>query len=746
MNFRDDNSSLIADDRQVAVNGLDVLDAHTVAGNVFVDHAPRTSHSQVAALSSNNTGASDSRADEFGNFRVDGEFGSLIVGTDGNYRYIRTAKQTGSSDLFTYKLIDRNHHDPDAILTIRFVEDAGDFLTLPDGVGPDDLHLVGGDLLVALPDGSQLVFVDGAMFKFVLMADGTQILTAVGPLQSSGGNFLVEVGEISASDGIGPPMLLGDLSAPTELVIDEPVRVEELPPVFRKDDEFGIIIITPGDPAASVNEAGLPARASEPAGSDSTSNTESVAGTIQFISGDPTFSISINGTPITAVGQTISGTFGVLMITSFAETSIGFVYTLADNTAGDSTVDLFSVAVTDGDSDIATATLSIEIVDDLPVIQPDTSTTPAGLDPVSGNVITDAEGDGGGDAVGADGAVVTAVASVNVPASPDLDPGPDFQIAGQYGVLTLSQDGSYSYIRNPGTPGEVSDVFSYTLTDGDGDSSTTTLTIFIGDASPMVGANALVQLDDDVLAGGNAGGTGDDIDAANLTGTLSGEGGDIPLTWAFQLTGAPAGFNYVSNGAGGVLIQQGGITVLTVTLNPANGAYTVTQNAPIDHAAGGDENNQGFTLAYTVTDVDGGSAAGTFAIDVDDDTPVASAATTQPVLVVDETNLAVNASASFAGVFTTAFGADGSAANIAYTLGVNAGSTGLVDTATGEAVVLVLNGRWSSGRHGGRKLVFTCQRRCPRHGHARPAPGGSPSQCRPTPTNRSAWPPTTSSP
>ena len=142
----------------------------------------------------------------------------------------------------------------------------------------------------------------------------------------------------------------------------------------------------------------------------------------------------------------------------------------------------------------------------------------------------------------------------------------------------------------------------------------------------MVGANALVQLDDDVLAGGNAGGTGDDIDAANLTGTLSGEGGDIPLTWAFQLTGAPAGFNYVSNGAGGVLIQQGGITVLTVTLNPANGAYTVTQNAPIDHAAGGDENNQGFTLAYTVTDVDGGSAAGTFAIDVDDDTPVASAA------------------------------------------------------------------------------------------------------------------------
>ena len=58
--------------------------------------------------------------------------------------------------------------------------------------------------------------------------------------------------------------------------------------------------------------------------------------------------------------------------------------------------------------------------------------------------------------------VVTAVASVNVPASPDIDPGPDFLIAGQYGVLTLSPDGSATYVRNPGSPGEVSDVLHAT--------------------------------------------------------------------------------------------------------------------------------------------------------------------------------------------------------------------------------------------------------------------------------------------
>ena len=105
-------------------------------------------------------------------------------------------------------------------------------------------------------------------------------------------------------------------------------------------------------------------------------------------------------------------------------------------------------------------------------------------------------------------------------------------------------------------------------------------------------SNAPVRLDDDALAGGNLGGVGDTVDAANTAGTLSGAGGDGTLTFAFQLTGAPASC-YLSNGAGGVRVEQGGVTVLTVTLNPATGAYAVTQNAPISHAPGTNENNQG---------------------------------------------------------------------------------------------------------------------------------------------------------
>ena len=108
--------------------------------------------------------------------------------------------------------------------------------------------------------------------------------------------------------------------------------------------------------------------------------------------------------------------------------------------------------------------------------------------------------------------------------------------AGAHGVLTLNADGSYSYVRNAGTSGGVTDIFTYTITDGDGDTDTATLTISIADALPVTAANGAVLLDDDAL-GGNAGGTGDDADFANLIGTLAASGGDGPLSWAFQADG-----------------------------------------------------------------------------------------------------------------------------------------------------------------------------------------------------------------
>src|SRR4029079_4749330 len=113
------------------------------------------------------------------------------------------------------------------------------------------------------------------------------------------------------------------------------------------------------------------------------------------------------------------------------------------------------------------------------------------------------------------------------------------------------------------------------------------------------------------------------------------------------------------------------------------------------------------TRAATITDKDGDSANATLNIGQNllfkDDAPsISLSVSTEPVLTVDETNLAVNAGpTSFAGAFTSSFGADG-AGTITYGLHVVAGPSGLVDTGTNEAENL-----YSQGPTGQRRNAAT---------------------------------------
>ncbi|MBR7630960.1 type I secretion C-terminal target domain-containing protein [Aeromonas popoffii] len=169
-----------------------------------------------------------------------------------------------------------------------------------------------------------------------------------------------------------------------------------------------------------------------------------------------------------------------------------------------------------------------------------------------------------------------------------------------------------------------------TVVDGDNDTATGTVSADLGgninfeDDVPSVSSNLTVQLDDDALANGIQDGPNDDDNAVNTNGILAhnfGADGAGSVQWL--TTGAPAGFTYETNLTGALLVKQGATTVLTVTLNSATGVYSVTQNAPIQHANADQENNQAFTLNYQVTDGDGDTASGTLAINVDDDTLLA---------------------------------------------------------------------------------------------------------------------------
>ena len=76
-------------------------------------------------------------------------------------------------------------------------------------------------------------------------------------------------------------------------------------------------------------------------------------------------------------------------------------------------------------------------------------------------------------------------------------------------------------------------------------------------------------------------------------------------------------------------------------------------------------------------------------------------------LVVDETVLGTDAQANFSSLFTPSYGADGAGTVGNYTLGINAGATGLVDTASNQAVTLQVVGGVVQGVTAGGALVFT---------------------------------------
>ncbi|WP_031198831.1 VCBS domain-containing protein, partial [Mesorhizobium sp. LSHC422A00] len=250
-----------------------------------------------------------------------------------------------------------------------------------------------------------------------------------------------------------------------------------------------------GGATTTVYEASLPARAGEPAGSNEPATTETTSGTIGFTSPDGLTTVSLGGHVLTGSAQTFAdGTTGSLTASYVynATTGIGtisYAYTLIDNTLTDPSSTSFAVVVTDADGDSAPAgNLVITIVDDVPTAHADTDSVASNqFTAETGNVLSAVGTTSpvtGIDVKGADGAAVVGVAAGNTNLDVDNAATLGTQVQGSYGKLTLNADGSYSYVRDAGTQGGVSDVFTYTIKDGDGDTSHTTLTIAIGDSTP----------------------------------------------------------------------------------------------------------------------------------------------------------------------------------------------------------------------------------------------------------------------
>ena len=180
---------------------------------------------------------------------------------------------------------------------------AGDnVLVLPAGVTLDDIEVQGRDLVINLPDGTQMIVVNGAIYVPEIVIDGVTVPPmnlaalldsnlsdlpepAAGSQQSSGGDFSDPVNPID------PAYDLGDLLPYTELFFPEPTDQEIIPELVNEPPA--------GTPAfAAVSEEGLDGgnADSNPAGSDTT-DSAFVSGSFDFT--DPNEHLRRIGAPIT---------------------------------------------------------------------------------------------------------------------------------------------------------------------------------------------------------------------------------------------------------------------------------------------------------------------------------------------------------------------------------------------------------------------------------------------------------------
>ena len=271
-----------------------------------------------------------------------------------------------------------------------------------------------------------------------------------------------------------------------------------------------------------------------------------------------------------------------------------------------------------------------------------------------------------------------------------------------------------------------------TKTDGDGDSAQATLNIgqnlIFKDDGPTIGTTGteptLTVDESDLITNASQ------SFAANFSPSYGADGaGANPVSYALGVVAGASGLTDTATGEAVNLSIVGGVVqgrtattdllVFSVSVD-ATGNVTLDQVRAIVHddATNPDDSRSLLadslvTLTATVTDKDGDSTQATLNIGQNlifkDDGPTIGTTGTEPTLTVDESDFSTNATQNFAANFSPSYGADGAGATpVSYALSVIAGASGLIDTATGQAVNLSLNNGVVEGRTAiSNALVFT---------------------------------------
>ncbi|MBS8270683.1 tandem-95 repeat protein, partial [Halomonas litopenaei] len=588
--------------------------------NVQVNEAGLDEGSQSATNSEQVKGqlvATDAQGDDltFKAETIKGSYGEIDIRADGSFTYTLTKPVTSSdnpvddAESFVYTVTDSHGNSATGTITVDVIDD------VPQAVN---------DTPAALQSATSLTTTagNGMLANDVQGADGATVIS----VDTSGMR-----GQLSWNAD-GSYTYTADANGSYEEVVRYTIRDAD-GDTSQTNIKF---VVNDGSPtanasAATVSEAGLAT------GSDAASNSEVAEGQLQ--------ASDAQGDALTFTAAILRGNYGTLVI----EENGSYTYTHdtavtgaeADN--GQNILngqDVFSYTVTDIHGNSSTASISINIVDDVPMAVDDVVSTAEDTE-VTVDVLANDEG-------GADGASLVSASMAS-----------GYESAGR--VTIDSDTGEVTFTPAAGFEGAA--LIDYTIRDADGDTSNATLTVNVAADSTPEAADGVARVDEDGLSGGNAGGPGDAAgEATVVTGKLGysfgNDGAASSSAFSWSLDGLPTvtasgqAVSYTLSDDGRMVTGRdaSNALVLTVALTGvANGAYKVTLHQPLDHGEQGTEDSLAFNVGYTIVDADGSPANGQLQVLVNDDSP--ESFTTDSAALVDGRGGQLN----FAGVS----GADG---------------------------------------------------------------------------------------
>ncbi|WP_153161663.1 VCBS domain-containing protein [Zoogloea sp. 1C4] len=589
-----------------AANGLITSTANPAGTDTDVDSASLTvTQIRTGAEAATGTAGTIGTA-------LAGTYGTLTLQGDGSYVYIANkaaalAAGVTATDVFTYRVSDGSLSDTAELrITVTGTNDTPVTVgTLPNVSGVDasgvSIPTASG---FSDPDSGDVLHYTATNLPAGLTIDPTTgvITGTLGAGASQGGPYSIVV---TATDGSG-----ASVSQTFQLTVTNPAPTAAADTLAVSEN-----LSAGGNVVTGVGIGGDRAD-SDPDG-DTLTVTRIGTGT-----GTP-------ATAVTAAGTSVVGAHGTLVI----HTDGSYTYTATDNTlqAGEHATDVFSYTVSDGQGGTATTTLTVDVTgtNDAPVIGGTAlgNVTEDGTQTASGTLtITDAD-------AGQSGFVAKS-------------------IGGTYGSLTIDASGNWTYTLNNGAANvqglkqgqQVVDRINVTTLDGT--TREIAITVTGTNDAPVVGTGTATVSEEGLTNGASDNfGTSDttnlttaggvisvsDVDGNTLTATLT----PPPV----DLTSGGMSISWTGAGTGTLIGSAGGVEIIRATI-AADGTYTVKLSGPVDHPDKTTEDVR--TINFGVNVSDGvTTTTSTLTVNVEDDAPIASAATQAIAVAPADTNLLI---------------------------------------------------------------------------------------------------------